>query len=59
MSSGMLFAKQKLEVILISDKQEVMDFTKLKKITMCRVSEANSKNSHKFCVTWWHFQSTS
>jgi hypothetical protein len=35
MLSGILFAKQKLGVIFISDKQEVIDFTKFKKITMC------------------------
>ena len=28
MSSGMLFAKQKLDVIFISDKQEVLDLKK-------------------------------
>ena len=41
-SSGILFEKQKVGVIFISDKQDVIDFTKFLKMTMCRASEANS-----------------
>ena len=41
-SSGILKAKQKLGVTLNFDKQDVIDFTKFSKMTMCRASEANS-----------------
>ena len=41
-SSGILKAKQKLGVTFNFDKQDVIDFTKFSKMTMCRVSEANS-----------------
>ena len=42
-SSRILFGKQKLGVTFNSDKQEVIDFTKISKMTMCRASEANSE----------------
>ena len=42
MSIGILFAKQKLGVTFNSDKQDVIDFMKISKMTMCRASEANS-----------------
>ena len=42
MLSGILTAKQKLEVTFNSDKQDVIDFTKLLKLTLCRASEAES-----------------
>ena len=41
-SSGILKAKQKLGVTFNFDKQDVIDFTKFSKMTMCRASEANS-----------------
>ena len=41
-SSGTLKAKQKLGVTFNFDKQDVIDFTKFSKMTMCRASEANS-----------------
>ena len=41
-SSGILKAKQKLGVTFNFDKQDVIDFTKYSKMTMCRASEANS-----------------
>ena len=41
-SSGILKAKQKLGVTFDFDKQDVIDFTKFSKMTMCRASEANS-----------------
>ena len=41
-SSGSLIAKQKLGVAFNFDKQDVIDFTKFSKMTMCRASEANS-----------------
>ena len=41
-SSGILKAKKKLGVTFNFDKQDVIDFTKFSKITMCRASEANS-----------------
>ena len=41
-SSGILKAKQKLGVTFNFDKQDVIDFTKVPKMTMCRASEANS-----------------
>ena len=40
-SSGILKAKQKLDVTFNFDKQDVIDFTKFSKMTMCRASEAN------------------
>ena len=39
--SGILKAKEKLAVAFNFDKQEVIDFTKFSKMTMCRASEAN------------------
>ena len=41
--SGILKAKQKLGVTFNFDKQDVIDFTKFSKMTMCRASEANSE----------------
>ena len=41
-SSGILKVKQKLGVTFNFDKQDVIDFTKCSKMTMCRASEANS-----------------
>ena len=41
-SSGILKAKQKLGVTFNLDKQDVTDFMKFSKMTMCRASEANS-----------------
>ena len=41
-SSGILKAKQKVGVTFNFDKQDIIDFTKLSKMTMCRASEANS-----------------
>ena len=41
-SSRILFGKQKLGVTFNSDKQDVIDFTKISKMTMCRASEVNS-----------------
>ena len=41
-SSGILKAKQKLGVTFNFDKQDVIDFTKFSKMTMCKASEANS-----------------
>ena len=35
-SSRILFGKQKLGVTFNSDKQDVIDFTKISKMTMCR-----------------------
>ena len=40
--SGILKAKQKLGVTFNFNKQDVIDFTKFSKMTMCRASEANS-----------------
>ena len=40
--SGILKAKQKLGVTFNFAKQDVIDFTKFSKMTMCRASEANS-----------------
>ena len=42
-SSGILKAKQKLGVTFNFDKQDVIDFMKFSKMTMCRASEANSE----------------
>ena len=42
-SSGILRAKQKLGVTFNFDKQDVIDLTKISKMTMCRASEANSE----------------
>ena len=42
-SSGILKAKQKLGVTFNFDKQDVIDLTKMSKMTMCRASEANSE----------------
>jgi hypothetical protein len=41
-SAGILKAKQKLGVTFNFDKQDVIDFTKFSKMTMCRASVANS-----------------
>jgi predicted transcriptional regulator len=41
-SSGILKGKQKLGVTFNFNKQDVIDFTKFSKMTMCRASEANS-----------------
>ena len=41
-SSGILKAKQKLGVTFNFDKQDLIDFTKFSKMTMCKASEANS-----------------
>ena len=40
--SGILKAKQKLGVTFNFDEQDIIDFTKFSKMTMCRISEANS-----------------
>ena len=42
MSLEILKAKKKLGVTFDSDKEDVIDFTKISKMTMCRASEANS-----------------
>ena len=42
-SSGILKAKQKLGVTFNFNKQDVIDLTKISKMTMCRASEANSE----------------
>ena len=42
-SSRILKAKQKLGVTFNFDKQDVIDLTKISKMTMCRASEANSE----------------
>ena len=42
-SSGILKGKQKLGVTFNFDKQDVIDFMKFSKMTMCRASEANSE----------------
>jgi hypothetical protein len=39
---GILKGKQKLGVSFNFNKQDVIDFTKFSKMTMCRASEANS-----------------
>ena len=41
-SSGILKAKQKLGVTFNFDKQDVIDFMKFSKMTMCKASEAIS-----------------
>ena len=41
-SSGISKGKQKLGVTFNFDKQDIIDFTKFSKMTMCRASEANS-----------------
>ena len=41
--SGILKAKQKLGVTFNFDKQDIIDLTKISKMTMCRASEANSE----------------
>ena len=41
-SSEILKGKQNLGVTFNFDKQDVIDFTKFSKMTMCRASEANS-----------------
>jgi hypothetical protein len=41
-SSGILKAKQKIGVTFNFDKQDIIDFMKFSKMTMCRASEANS-----------------
>ena len=41
-SSGISKGKQKLGVTFNFDKQDVIDYTKFSKMTMCRASEANS-----------------
>ena len=40
-SSGILKAKQKLGVTFNFDKQDVIDLTKISKMTICRASETN------------------
>ena len=40
--SGILKAKQKLGVTFNFNKQDINDFTKFSKMTMCKASEANS-----------------
>ena len=40
--SGILKGKQKLGVTFNFDKQDIIDFTKFAKMTMCRASEVNS-----------------
>ena len=40
--SGILKVKQKLGVTFNFDKQDVIDLTKISKMTMCRALEANS-----------------
>ena len=42
-SSGILKAKQKPGINFNFNKQEVIDFSKFSKMTMCRASEANSE----------------
>ena len=42
-SSGILKVKQKLSVTFNFDKQDVIDFTKFSKMTMCRALEVNSE----------------
>ena len=42
-SSRILEAKQKLGVTFNFDKQDVIDFMKFSKMTMCRASEAKSE----------------
>jgi hypothetical protein len=39
---GILKAKQELVLTFDSDKEDIIDFTKISKITMCRALEANS-----------------
>ena len=41
-SSGILKAKPKLGVTFNFDKQDVIDFAKFSKMTMCRAAEANA-----------------
>ena len=41
--SRILKAKQKLGVTFNFDKQDIIDLTKMSKMTMCRASEANSE----------------
>ena len=41
--SGILKVKQKLGVTFNFDKQDVINFMKFSKMTMCRASEANSE----------------
>ena len=41
-SSEILKGKQNLGVTFNFDKQDVIDFTKFSKMTMCRASKANS-----------------
>ena len=41
-ASGISKGKQKLGVTFNFDKQDVIDFTKFSKMTMCSASEANS-----------------
>ena len=40
--SGILKAKQKLGVTFNFVKQDIIDFTKISKMAMCRISEASS-----------------
>ena len=40
--SEILKGKQNLGVTFNFDKQDIIDFTKFSKMTMCRASEANS-----------------
>ena len=41
--SGILKKNKKLGVNFNFDKQDIIDFTKFSKMTMCRASEANSQ----------------
>ena len=41
--SAILKAKQKLGVTFNFNKQDIIDFTKISKMTMCSASEANSE----------------
>jgi hypothetical protein len=51
-SSGILKAKQKLGVTFNFDKQDVIDFMRFSKMTMCRASEKIQKSSHRSFVFW-------
>ena len=51
-SSGIVFRKQKVDVTFNFDKQDVVDFTKKLKLTMCRASVAKSGGPFsKICIT--------
>ena len=51
-SSGILKVKQKLGVTFNFDKQDVIDLTKISKMTMCRASEANSEKQSQILCFW-------